>query len=108
MNLEGNPTVEQLRELVRGCNDSAGHHILWVARNGDVRITRVPKERTPVGFQQDSPDMQLRLETFQAGNEYVGPGAADDSDWMKQLFDALTKEWPGAKGKATVEYIDQF
>lgn len=36
------------------------------------------------------------------------PEAAEDDGWIKQLFDALTKEWPKAKGKPKVEYVDQF
>ncbi len=110
MNMEKNPKIEELRELIRGCDDRAGHHILWVAKNGDVDISRVPKDKTPVGFQETQPDMQLRYETFEAGNEYVGPDAALDDDWINKLFDALRKQWPKAKAraKATVEYIDQF
>ena len=108
MNMNQNPTVEELRELIRACDDLAGHHVLWVAKNGDVHVSRVPKDKTPVGFEEAQLDMQLRCETFEAGNEYVGPEAAQDDDWIEQLFDALTKEWPKAKSKPEVEYIGQF
>jgi hypothetical protein len=108
MNLEKNPTVEGLRELIKSCNDRAGHHVLWVAKNGDVRISRVPKDKSPVGFEDAQPDMQLRYETFEAGNDYVGPEAAKDDAWIGQLYDALVNEWPKAKIKPMVEYIDQF
>jgi hypothetical protein len=108
MNMDRNPTVAEIRQLIKVCDDRAGHHILWVAKNGDVHVSRVPRDMTPVGFQQAQPEMQLRYETFEAGNEYVGPEAAEDNEWINQLFDALTKEWPKAKGKPEVEYIDQF
>lgn len=72
MNMNKNPTVEELRALVRACDDLASHHVLWVEKNGDVHLSEVPKDRTPVGFQEDLPDMQLRYETFEAGNDYVG------------------------------------
>jgi hypothetical protein len=108
MNLEKNPTVEELRDLLRKCDDQAGHHVLWVAKNGDVHVSRVPKDETPVGFQEAVPEMQLRYETFEAGNEYVGPDAAEDEGWVKQLFDALVREWPEARGKPIVDYVDQF
>jgi hypothetical protein len=108
MNMEKSPTIDELRGLIRACNDSAGHHILWVAKNGDVQLSIVPKELTPVGFQQTTSEMQLRYETFEAGNEYVGPDAAGDDGWVKQLFDSLAKKWPPAKGEPAVEYIDQF
>ena len=108
MNLENDPTIDELRDLLRNCDDRAGHHVLWVARNGDVHLSRVPKDTTPVGFQDAEPEMQLRYETFQAGNEYVGPDAADDTAWVTELFDALVREWPAAKDKQSVEYVDQF
>lgn len=108
MNLENNPTVEELRDLLRKCEDQAGHHVLWVAKNGDVHVSRVPKDNTHMGLPEAEPEMQLRYETFEAGNEYVGPEAADDESWVKELFEALVKEWPKAKGKLTVEYVDQF
>jgi hypothetical protein len=108
MNLESNPTVEQLSELLRKCNDQAGHHVLWVAKNGDVHLSRVPKDKTPVGFEEGEAEMQLRYETFEAGNEYVGPEAAKDESWVNELFDALVQEWPKVKGKPSVEYVDQW
>jgi hypothetical protein len=108
MNLENNPTVEQLRDLLRECDDRAGHHVLWVAKNGDVHVSRVPKDKTVIGFQEDKPEMQLRYETFEAGNEYVGPDAAEDEGWVNELFEALVKDWPKAKGKPAVEHVDQF
>jgi hypothetical protein len=108
MNMEQNPTVEELRDLIRVCDDLAGHHVLWVARNGDVQVSRVPRDMAPEGFQESLPEMRLRIETFEAGNEYVGPEAAADDEWVNQLFAALTRDWPRAKVKPLVEYIDQF
>ena len=108
MNMNNNPTTEQLRELIRGCNDSIGHHILWVTKTGDVLISRLPKELTPAGFQQVQPDMQLRYETFEMGNEYVGPEAADDDSWVLELFDSLTEKWPVARGEPKPECVGTF
>ena len=107
MNLEKNPTVEELQSLLNACDDRAGHHVLWVDRNADVHVSRVPNGDAP-GWPAAQPDMQLRYETFQAGNEYVGPGAAADDGWVRQLLDALLTEWPKAKGQPTVGYLDQF
>jgi hypothetical protein len=108
MNMEKDPRVNDLRELIREGNDRAGHHVLWVAKNGDVHVSMVPENQSPVGFQNEQPDMQLRLETFEAGNDYVGPNAANDAEWMNELFEALTREWAKAKGKGEVQYVDQF
>jgi hypothetical protein len=108
MNLNLNPTMDELRQLLRQGDDCAGHHILWVRRSGEVELSRVPKGPPPVGFDKDRPDMQMRCETFLAGNEYVGPEAADDEEWVHELFDSLLKEWAKAKGKPEVAYLEEF
>ena len=52
--------------------------------------------------------MQMRYETFLAGNEYVGPEAAADDEWIRELFESLLKEWPKAKGRSEVAHLDPF
>lgn len=108
MNLENHATKEELADLIRPCKDHDGHHVLWVTKTGDVRISMVPHDRTPVGFELDQPSMQLRFETFEAGNDYVGPDAADDEGWVSDLFNRLCDEWAKAKGRRDVAYIDQL
>jgi hypothetical protein len=108
VNLNHHPTKEQLRELIKQCDDSAGHHILWVKKSGEVQLASVPKDRAPVGFEQAHPEMQLRCETFLAGNEYVGPEAAADDEWVSELFDSLSREWAKVKGRSEIAYIDAF
>jgi hypothetical protein len=88
MNLNADPTKEQLRELLARCDDLAGHHVLWVEREGEVRISQLPRRWPPPRF-ESPPDLQLRHETFQAGNEYVGEAAAADDEWVSKLFDFL-------------------
>jgi hypothetical protein len=108
MNLNANPTVDQLRDLLRRCDDTAGHHVLWVKGNGDVVLSRIPKNGAVKGFEQDHPEMKMRYETFLAGNEYVGPEAAQDDEWVYELLENLLKEWPKARGKAEVACLDGF
>jgi len=108
MNLNKNPTAEELRDLLRGCDDAAGHHLVWVKKNGEVVISRLPRDHPPNGFERDHPEMQLACEPFLAGNEYVGPDAADDNEWVTELFDRLRMEWRKANGRQEVAYIDQF
>ncbi|MEX0715155.1 MAG: hypothetical protein WD066_01140 [Planctomycetaceae bacterium] len=100
MNLECDPTVDQLRELIRRNDDDSGHHVLWVDRSGEVRISRlpagkssVPGDRPPAGFAESHPDMRLCYETFLAGNEYVGSAAAEDGEWISKLLASLNEEW---------------
>jgi hypothetical protein len=108
MNLNANPTPQQLRELIRRCDDNAGHHVLWVRNTGEVEISRIPDDQSPVGFRVADPEMQIQYEPFLAGNEYVGPEAAADEEWLSELFDSLLAEWSRAKGKPGVAYIDRL
>lgn len=105
MNLNANPTPYQLRELLRRCDDTAGHHVLWVKDNGDVVLSRVPRDGPVESFDRDHPEMKLRYETFLAGNEYVGPEAAQDDGWVSELFESLLREWPKTGGKAEAAFL---
>lgn len=105
MNLDNAPTKEELRQLLAPCNDRAGNHILWVNKAGDVHLARVAPDSPALGFEQTHPDLQLRYETFERGNEYVGPAAAGDDAWVSELFDSLLKEWTQARGKREPGYV---
>ncbi len=105
MNLNKNPTVEELRELIRKGEDSSGHHVLWVKKSGDVELSQLPMNQTATSFQDAHPDMQIRFRTFQAGNEYVGPEAANDQEWISELFERLVGAWQPLNGKSRVEYL---
>ncbi len=98
MNMNANPTVDDLRALIRDGDDRAGSHVLWVSRSGDVHLSRRLKRGG--GFVTDgNPDVQLRYELFEAGYEYVGPDAAADDEWMSCLFADMVAEWAKAKGR---------
>src|SRR5579883_1281513 len=93
MNMQSNPSKDQLRELLKRCDDAAGHHLLWVSNNGDVELSRLREGQTAAGFEQAHPEMRVRFEAFQAGNEYVGPDAAADDEWVSELFNSLATRW---------------
>jgi hypothetical protein len=104
MNLDANPTLEQLRELLGRGDDYAGHHVLWVSKNGDVRLSRVT-ETESAAFEASHPDVQMRYETFLIGHEYVGLEAAADDWWLTHLFENLLSEWTRTKGKPEGPHI---
>ena len=52
--------------------------------------------------------MQIRFETFQAGNEYVGPETADDAEWISELFGSLNEKWQETQGKSEMAYVGAF
>ena len=103
MNLNNTPTTQQLSQLLSVCNDNAGHHILWVSKNGDVTVTQLI-DIGPIGFEEETPSMAMRYETFQQGNSYVGQDAANDMEYVEKLLKDLLIEWPLYNGKS-VRYI---
>jgi hypothetical protein len=106
MNLNSSPNKTQLSSLLASCNDLAGNHLLWVDKSGDVHLSQIPQGLTPAAFEETRPNMQLRYEVFQKGNEYVGPQAANDAEWVSQLFEKLMQEWPKARRNNKLELIE--
>ena len=108
MNLNGSPSVEQLKDVLACCDDTLGHHILWVAKYGDVILSLLPDGLTPLGFEQILPQMQIRYETFEQHNGYVGSDAASSDVWVSKIFRSLLREWPSARDSEEVVYVDVF
>ncbi|NHZ94568.1 hypothetical protein [Massilia sp. CCM 8734] len=105
MNLNQNPTVDQLKVIVAACDDEETHHILWVDNTGEVRVTPLPDDITPSGFERKFPTTLLRFETYHQGNGYVGQEAADDEAHMNSVFNSLVREWATQNGRTITRYI---
>ena len=84
MNLNNNPTMDALKAVFSACDDNAWHHVLWVKKDGEVQLSLVPDHLSSVGFEQETPQMQMRCETFVQGNKYVGESAAADQEFMQR------------------------
>jgi hypothetical protein len=101
MNLNNNPTKEQLRDLLRPLDDRAAHHVLWVDRAGEVHITPLEKKWRPIP--EPGPDVLdnalVRFQTFTAGYGYVGPEAAASDEWINDAFDFLMRDWAKANAR---------
>lgn len=88
-----NPTVEQLRALLRACDDMTGHHVLWVSRRGEVQITRLANETAAHWAGRLDDEIQFRYETYHLGNGYVGEKVADDLSYVSLLFQRMETDW---------------
>jgi hypothetical protein len=108
VNLNQAPTINQLKVIFESCNDKSAHHILWVDQVGEVRVTPLPDDINPSGFEDRFPTSVLRYETFQCGNGYVGQKAAADDGFMQRLFNSLMEEWKSLGGRLTQRYIDVY
>ncbi len=102
MNLDENPTKQQLRELIATCDDWAGSHVLWVTDQGGVQITTVPYGTPLRDFIRAHPEMRMHYVAFEPGNEYTGPEAAERDEWIDELFENLVTEWGKSRGQPGV------
>jgi hypothetical protein len=76
MNLNHQPTIEQLAHLFAARKDSLDSHILWVCASGEVNIEPLAPHAAEHEFEQSRPTMRARLRTYRRGGGYVGRKAA--------------------------------
>lgn len=86
MNLNENPTKEELKKLICDCDEKKWSHQLYVKKSGDVLIA---EENDGVVFNDD---VQFWADTF-TGEGHVGEDAANDSKYIDILFNYLVKNW---------------
>jgi hypothetical protein len=105
MHLKKDPTKEQLKNLIAAQDDEAGDHMHWVSVEGEVFLETVPESLTPAGHAESLDGRMLfRLETMRAGNDYAGPRAAEDKEWIDRVYAALVTNYEqGVRG-----YVDTF
>jgi hypothetical protein len=100
-----NPTLEQLRELLRKGDDLAGHHVLWVKKDRTVVLTQLPRGPRSQIPPYEPPDVQMRYGTFPVAYECVGDQAADEDWWMPLLFTSMVENWAKAIGAPGVLHV---
>ncbi|MGY1458612.1 hypothetical protein ACW5F0_08200 [Luteimonas sp. A534] len=82
-------TRENVATLIGSVLDTQ-HWQLRVTKDGIAYLS-------PVVGGNDISDLAFRLETWCAGNNYVGFQAAHDAHWVEQVFKDLSENWPKAK-----------
>lgn len=106
MNMNTSPTVDQLRILFGEADDGVGHHSLWIDKAGDVHLSLIPQELSPVGFEAETPTMQVRFETLNAGGSYVGPDAAADDKYIAGTFRRLVMGWTPPFKAGRIKFVE--
>ncbi|NIR83701.1 MAG: hypothetical protein GWO40_11335 [Gammaproteobacteria bacterium] len=93
--MNDNPTKEQLRSLLRRCDDGSAHHIAWISPGGEVHISPLSQEYTLSQWDRAmAKAYRVRMENVLAeGGDYVGPAAADDPNWVNELYAWLVEAW---------------
>jgi hypothetical protein len=94
MNLNENPSPDELRAILFDLDDDEGPHVPWVGFNGVVHIDPVPDHQHPNEFARAREnEMKLRLGSLAKFQRYVGPSAAADEAWVDRLFNELLQLW---------------
>lgn len=87
------PSIAELKKLVASIDDNAGHHVMWIDLTGEVSIARLNNQTPAEWSVQHDGKFKTRLETMERGNNYLGPEAAEDDNWMEDLMGQLKTAW---------------
>jgi len=108
MNLNNQPTIDELAHLFAKQKDSLDSHILWIAKSGQVHIDCLSPHTHEQEFDQHQQDLAARLKMYRRGQGYVGKKAAADKDFIGQVLETLKAEWQSLQNKSEVRVIDRF
>lgn len=108
MNLNNQPTPDELAQLFAARKDKHGSHILWISETGEVHLDSLAPEIDEKEFEQRTPGMRARLRTYHCGKGYVGKKAAADKDFIGRVYQTLQQEWSVVRSKPEVTYIDRY
>ncbi|MBA1200219.1 hypothetical protein G7009_00160 [Pseudomonas capeferrum] len=106
MNLNDQPTIDQLAQLFATRKDSLDDHLLWVNHSGQVRLDRVPPHITEAEFEEHMPSMRARFKVYRRGQGYVGKKAAADTEFVGRVLQTLQQQWPVACEQQVVKVIE--
>ncbi|GLX90447.1 hypothetical protein [Pseudomonas weihenstephanensis] len=108
MNLNNQPTINELARLFAAQKDTLSDHILWVSDTGEVRIEPVTAchENTP--FEEHRPALRTHLKMYRRGQGYVGKKAAADKTFITEVLQTLTLNWEKAQTNADIVKVDRY
>jgi len=68
-------------------------------------LSVIPEHLSSIGFENSTPSMKIRYETFFQGNDYVGSNAASDDAFMDSIFNSLIKQ---SVNPREVQYVETW
>lgn len=108
MNLNNQPTLDDLARLFAARKDRQDSHILWISESGEVRLDSLAPEIGEAEFEKRTPSMRARLRTYHRGKGYVGKKAAADREFIGRVYQTLQQAWGVARNRTEVAYIDRY
>ncbi|MDD1016569.1 MULTISPECIES: hypothetical protein [Pseudomonas] len=108
MNLNNQPTVDELARLFAARKDTLDSHILWVCASGEVRLDSLETMTDEAQFEERNPNMRARLKMYRRGQGYVGKKAAADKQYVGRVLQTLQSEWAALQHTPGVAVIDRL
>ena len=108
MNLNNQPTVNELARLFAAQKDTLNDHILWISDAGDVRIDAVTSCKEETRFEEERPQMRAHLKMYRRGQGYVGKKAAADTDYIARVLQTLTLTWQQAQSEPSLVKVNSY
>ncbi|WP_085726210.1 hypothetical protein [Pseudomonas sp. R37(2017)] len=108
MNLNNQPTIDELARIFAAKKDSLDNHILWISKCGQVRIDCLSPHAHEAEFEQNNQNLLARLKMYRRGQGYVGKKAAADKDFIGNVLQTLKQAWASMQGQNEVQVIDRL
>jgi len=108
MNLNNQPTIDELAQLFAAQKDSLDSHILWISKSGQVHIDCLSPNAHEAEFDQNNQNLLARLKMYRRGQGYVGKKAAADKDFIANVLQTLKQAWASLQNQNEVRVIDRF
>jgi hypothetical protein len=91
MNMNENPSMEQLRDLIAPCSPGTCRYLPWVSTDGEVHVDPLFDISEHDLTELCQGKMLFKLEPLSGGQ--IGPEAARDKGWLARLYGMLLSEW---------------
>jgi hypothetical protein len=108
MNLNNQPTIDELAEMFAAQKGTLDDHILWIGKSGEVKIDCLAPHTEEAEFDRNNRELAARLKMYRRGQGYVGKKAAADRNFIEQVFDTLNNAWESFKDSSQVKVIDRY
>ena len=108
MNLNNQPTIDELAEMFAAQKDTLDDHILWIGKSGEVQLDCLAPHTEEAEFDRNHRELAARLKMYRRGQGYVGKKAAADRNFIEQVFDTLNSAWASFKDNSQVKVIDRY
>jgi hypothetical protein len=102
MNLNNQPTIDELARMFAAKKDSHDSHILWISKSG------LSPHAHEAEFDQNNQNLLARLKMYRRGQGYVGKKAAADKDFIGNVLQTLKQAWASMQDQHEVRVIDRL